>query len=448
MTPLNVRRKIILLLTGITALLGIVLGVRKYAGMPAPDFVLPAGGQPGVLGPLILDFQQAVAKEKVEPYLSVEPEVPGTWLWEFNRAVFWPAAALQPGQVYSVRLQRGASDSFGRTLKDSMSWPFTPRTASILYLGEAANSPEIWLSDGVQSQPVVLTDTDGRVLDFAPYPGGEHIVYSVQNEQGGADLWVIHRDGSGAQRLLDCGADACLQPAVAPDETVITFSRRTSIAPLGEIWMFDLTSGKSEPLYADRTIAGIQPNWSPRGHSLQFYDPEFSEIRVLDLHDDRVILIPTDQQAIGSWSRDEQTLLFTRAESSEIGLPIVRIYQADLGSGEISLLEAADLGAVDASRPIFSPDGQSLVMALRPLAGAQNKQLWLVQADGSGASPITDDPRASFAAYAWDPAGNRLVFQRLQLESSQSRPQVMLWNQIDGSISIVAEDGAWPQWLP
>ena len=79
MTPLTIRRKIILLLTGITTLLGIALAVRRYAGMPAPDFVLPAGGQPGVLGPLILDFQQAVAQEKVEPYLSVEPDVPGTW---------------------------------------------------------------------------------------------------------------------------------------------------------------------------------------------------------------------------------------------------------------------------------------------------------------------------------------------------------------------------------
>lgn len=48
MSPLNVRRKIILLLTGITVVLGTVLGVRKYAGMPAPDFVLPAGDKPGV----------------------------------------------------------------------------------------------------------------------------------------------------------------------------------------------------------------------------------------------------------------------------------------------------------------------------------------------------------------------------------------------------------------
>jgi len=35
MSQLNVRRKIILLLTGITVVLGTVLGVRKYAGMHA-----------------------------------------------------------------------------------------------------------------------------------------------------------------------------------------------------------------------------------------------------------------------------------------------------------------------------------------------------------------------------------------------------------------------------
>jgi len=86
--------------------------------------------------------------------------------------------------------------------------------------------------------------------------------------------------------------------------------------------------------------------------------------------------------------------------------------------------------------------------AIHALGKLTRSHARLVQADGSGASPITDDPRASFAAYRLGPAGGRLVFQRLQLESSQSRPQVMLWNQIDGSISIVAEDGAWPQWLP
>jgi len=128
-----------------------------------------------------------------------------------------------------------------------------------------------------------------------------------------------------------------------------------------------------------------------RGHSLQFYDPEFSEIRVLDLHDDRVILIPTDQQAIGSWSRDEQTLLFTRAESSEIGLPIVRIYQRIW----------AQVNFTAGTRPTWELWMPAVLFfhrmvnlwswQLRPLAGAQNKQLWLVQADGSGASPITDD---------------------------------------------------------
>ena len=248
--------------------------------------------------------------------------------------------------------------------------------------------------------------------------------------------------------MLDCGTDSCLQPSVAPDETAVLFSRQSQSFPQGEIWLIDLTTGKAEALYPDQQISGIDPNWSPQGRYLQFYDPDFAQIRVLDLTTNRVILIPTDQQAIGSWSPDGQNLLFTRAESSEIGLPYVRIYEAELATGDIQPLQEADLGQVDSSLPVYSPDGQSLIMAIRGLAGSPNKQLWLIPLNGDANQPITEDPGASFAGYKWDPNGNQLAFQRLQLQSSQSRPQVMVWLRESGELKIIAEDAARPQWLP
>ncbi|GAP14389.1 periplasmic component of the Tol biopolymer transport system [Longilinea arvoryzae] len=430
------------------AVIGIFFWLGSQVGMSKPEIRLPDGAEIGARGPLILEFHQAVTAADIEAHLHLEPAVEGKWTWEGNQTTFWPAGVFQAGQIYTLRLDRGVVDETGHRLKSDAVWSFRIRAASILYLGQATQAPEVWLADAAGNAAKQLSESGGRVQDMAGFPSGERVVYSATNDQAGVDLWLVNRDGADNHRLLDCGPDACVQPSVAPDESAITFSRRSPNAPLGEIWTFDLKTGESSALHTDQTISGIEPDWSPLGRYLQFYDPEYSQIRVLDLITNKVILIPTEQQAIGTWSPDGTKLLFTRAESSEIGVPFVRIYQADLESGDIQLVEAADLGQVDASRPIFTPDGNSLVIALRALVGSPNKQLWLVPLENGASQSITEDLTASFAAYSWDPNGRQLVFQRFQLESSQSTPQVMTWQKDDKAFQVIAEDAARPQWLP
>jgi Tol biopolymer transport system component len=441
------HRRFILILVVLMSL-GLVVWLYLAAGMPKPILKTSEDGQMGAYGPIILLFRSPVVASRVEDYLNLEPAVQGKWTWNGNQVLFRPETAFQIGTTYTLKLLKGASDETGRSLKADMTWSVSIRAPEIVYLGQTASMPEVWVADGSNNTQRQLTDTGGNVQDFAIYPNGDHVVYSVTNTRGGVDLWAVDRSGENQTKLLDCGNDSCLQPSVAPDETAIVFSRKSQTFPQGEIWLLDLTTAKADALYKDQQISGIDPNWSPHGSFLQFYDPDFAQIRVLDLLSNRVILIPTGQQAIGSWSPDGQTLLFTRAESSEIGLPYVRIYEANLVTGEIRPMQGMDLGQVDASLPVYSPDGQTLVMAVRGLAGSPNKQLWLIPLDGRPNQAITDDPGASFAAYRWDPNGNQLVFQRLQLQSSQSRPQVMTWLRESGEFKIVAEDAARPQWLP
>lgn len=442
------HRAAVFFLIVLAAVAGMLLWFNRSSGMQPPELVRPAGDSLGAFGPVVLKFRQPVNGTNVESNLRFEPAIEGNWTWEGNQASFRPTMSFQIGQTYTLRLLSGVADEQGRILSKDAIWTFTVRAAEVVYLGQVGSGLEVWLANPDTGEKYPLTSTGGKVQDFAGFPGGEQVVYSSENDSGGADLWLVDRLGKNARMLFDCGTDTCVQPTVALDETAITYSRRTNEVPQGEIWLFDLVTGKNEPLYADQAITGIEPNWSPQGRYLQFYDPEYAQLRVLDLINDRVILIPTNQEAVGSWSPDGQKILFTRAESSEFGPPFVKVYQADLSSGDISPVEISSLGQVDSSRPIFSPDGSSLVMALRGLAGSANKQLWLVALDGSNVQAITDDPAASFAAYAWDPDGTQLVFQRLQLETSQSRPQVMLWRKADGKMTVLAENAAWPQWLP
>ncbi len=440
--------RVLVVVLVLLAVAGGLVWFSSHAGMAKPEFKLAEGGQVGAFGPLVLEFRQPVTPGQVEAYLNLEPAVSGQWTWEQERATFRPERTFQVGQTYMLRLEAGATDETGRKLKTTAEWTFSIRSADIVYLGQATTRPELWLVDGTGKVVQPLTSTGGRVRDFAVFSGGEQVVYSAQNDQDGVDLWVVGRGGTNNRLLLACGADRCTQPSVAPDESAITFTRAGGRAPQGEIWTLDLVSGQSAALYPDQVISGMDPNWSPQGRYLQFYDPEYAQIRILDLTNNKIILVPTNQQGIGSWSPDGKRLLFTRAESSEIGLPFVRVYEVELETGDIRLLDSPDLGQVDSSLPIYSPDGTSLVIALRGLATSPNKQLWWFSLEDDASQAITADESASYAAYTWDPAGEWLAFQRLQLESSQSKPQVMVWQRASGSSIVLAEDAARPQWLP
>lgn len=445
---LRIDRRLLLSILILLSVVGISFWVGSQVGMSPPELLLPAERQIGALGPLVLEFHQNEAVGDVAAFLRLEPAVEGKWTSDGNQVTFRPVRAFLAGQTYTLRLEKGIRDASGRSLKSEAVWTFQVRAPQILYLGEATHAPEVWLADDSGNLGKPLSHTAGGVQDFAGFSSGERVVYAATNSQGGVDLWLVDRNGENERKVLDCGVDSCVQPAVAPDESAILFSRRSQSAALGEIWSYDLQTGESAALYTDSQISGIEPDWSPQGRYLQFYEPEFSRIRVLDLETNRVILIPTEQEMIGAWSPDGSRLLFTRAESTEIGVPFVRIYAADLATGDIHLVEASDHGQVDASLPVFTPDGKDLVIGLRGLVGSANKQLWLVPLDDRASQPITEDAGASFAAYSWDPNGRQLVFQRFQLESSQSTPQVMTWQRETKTFQVIAEDAAQPQWLP
>jgi Tol biopolymer transport system component len=62
-----------------------------------------------------------------------------------------------------------------------------------------------------------LTDSDGRVVDFAVSVDGRQIAYSLRNEEGGSDLYRMDSDGGGQARLIACGKDLCQQLAWSPN---------------------------------------------------------------------------------------------------------------------------------------------------------------------------------------------------------------------------------------
>jgi dipeptidyl aminopeptidase/acylaminoacyl peptidase len=100
------------------------------------------------------------------------------------------------------------------------------------------------------------------------------------------------------------------------------------------------------------------------------------------------------------------------------------------------------------SVPALSPDGQWIAVGLNFNDGPASNQLWLEKIDGTGAKAITTNQVFTQAAYHWDPTSAELVFQRLELGTSQARPEVVVWSRVTGKSTVIDQDAGLPEWLP
>lgn len=176
-------------------------------------------------------------------------------------------------------------------------------------------------ADGGGEHPLLAATS----LDYDPAwsPKGDWIAFT--SERGGsADLYRVHPDGSGLQRLTDSPAYDD-QAAFSPDEKQITFvSSRT--AGYANLWLLDISTGKQQALTTGEG-GDFRPAWSPDGQWIAFSSDRGSDLpsakgRWERLHVAGIFLIhpdgsglkrltPRDENFCGSpkWSADGKSLL-------------------------------------------------------------------------------------------------------------------------------------------
>jgi hypothetical protein len=178
---------------------------------------------------------------------------------------------------------------------------------------------------------------------------------------------------------------------------------------------------------------------------LQFYDPVYAQIRVLDLAEDKVILVPTNQQAIGDGHRMGKSYCSHAPKAARLDCHMCACMKSTWHRG-YPVIGGIRPWAGRFEFTVFSPDGETLVIALRGLAFS--KQTTLVGIPGrQRQSAITDDERASFAAYTWDSSGRNPGFSTLAVGKFAIQTSGETWQPANDTFTVVAEDAAWPQWL-
>jgi len=395
-----------------------------------------------------ITFSQEVTREIAEDAFTISPETPGETFWQDNSLWFRPLQAFNRNTEYFAHVEGEIETSSGQLISVDHTWNFTVREPDLLYFVPSDEGGEIWRASADGNEKKQLSFTDNKLFEFSPDPTGTSIAFTVQNDSGGHDLWLMDRDGEDQHLLLNCEKDVCSEPDWSMDRQTIAYSRelfqeQTNSYLPSQIWTVDIETGSTAQLYQSDWAFGHTPSFSPDGKHFASYDTTNRGIRILDMETSQESIVPSALPGSGDWSPEGTRIIFTDLAPAE-NEPFVQVFVLDLETNALNTVLDVGLSDTDFSQPRWSPDGESVAVSLRPVNASISKALWVLRLDGLVNRQITDDPTATFTAYEWDPWGDRLVYQRYDLGSSKT--SIWLWQS--GENKMIIDNGTRPKWLP
>lgn len=451
MQPDRFDRIVVNVIAGLLAAIALVWVGWRYFGV-APPHSGHADGLVSAYGPLVVEFDQPVDAESAQQQWSIEPAVTGEFRWKGTQLQFWPDWPLESAQTYQVKVAAGVQTDDGRQVRQDAQWSVQVRRAQLLFLSPSQDA-EIWVNDMDGGSSRQLTNTGGRVYDYAVDASGSFIVYAAQNAQGGASLWRIEREGGEADLLLDCGEDWCINPAIASRTGQLAYARRTAgITPgsapgIPRIWMMDLASGTTRQLYDNPAVSGSEPLFSADGAWLIFHDGLEQQLRLVQLSTEQEILLPSSAGKSAAWAPEGLAVYYNDVLVEE-SLAYGALYRFEPMTKQIDRLFADLAEPVNEGQAAFSPDGRWMLLARGEPQSNARRQLWLVDRQTDAMQPVTNDPLVSIGAYLWSPDSDQAAIQVLTFGTSNARPMIQVWQRTRHTFTTVAEDAAAAQWLP
>ena len=321
----------------------------------------------------------------------------------------------------------------------------------VLYLAPASGEPPaLWLMPLEGGSPRQVFAPPGGVLDYDIAPGGSYLAASVLDDAGSSDIWLVGTQGANPRRLTTCAPSSCSGVAYSPRGDVLAYERREpGAAPEApaRMWLYDLASGESAPLFEDERIQGYDPRFSPDGSQVALYDTASQSIRVTALDTGESSLIGSQLGEVGAFSPDGESLVFPdiRAVGRQY-FPELWLVRVDAPRRNTALRGEAQ----EDFAPAWSPDGGTIAFASRRIDRTEGfaSQLMLYDVESGTVEQLTDDTRYNQTAFVWHASGERLLVQRFELSGANAGPALWVYELATGEMRLLVEDAFAGQWTP
>ncbi|HJQ21818.1 MAG TPA: S9 family peptidase [Gemmatimonadaceae bacterium] len=263
----------------------------------------------------------------------------------------------------------------------------------------------IWISNADGSRAHQLVDGTGVKWS----PDGTRIAYIGKGEPSGQQIFVRWMDAEGATTQISHLTEAPSNLEWAPDGKSIAFNMNV---PTHDTWRIAMPQPPKGAKWTDPPKIVTRLNY--RSDRVGFTDDGYRH----------VFVIPSDggtarQITTGDWnhspptfSGDGKWVLFSSYREADADAAFRRshIYAANLQSGDIKALTS---GSGANSQPVVSPDGRTIAYmhadSADHSAWAESK-LWLMNADGSNARPVSGSLDRPISGLTWAPDNSGVYF--------------------------------------
>ncbi len=457
-------RRIVLALIGLFFVAGVVF--FYVWSQPRVMSVHPSDGTDPVpaASALRITFSHPMQADSLVGRLSIDPPVSGQTSWEEQTLVFTPDQPWPSGQLVTVRLAPGSRSAglLPLTLRQEMSWSFTVGHPLLLYLYPSEAAADLYLLDPRSGEIEQLTSGLGAVIDYSPDPSGEVIILNTSLGNGGSAIYRLQRASGDVQLLLECPEALCRYPRLSPRGDYVAYERTPLSANAPEVWLMPLPvvqdEGAISParpfLFGPPDHRTQQPHWSPDG-LLTYYDFTLSAFIVQDVQSRQVASFSSQTGIPGAWDPAGEVYVFPEIFIPPISenlagledITFSRLLQFHLDGSSQDLTGTDD---VEDSSPVFSPGGQVLAFARKYLDVARwtpGRQIWIMNADGAQARPLTGEPYHNHYDLAWSPDGAQLAYVRFNKDALIEPPELWMMNADGTGATRLVTSGYLPQWI-
>jgi len=191
---------------------------------------------------------------------------------------------------------------------------WSPDGTKVAYSGRGSETSvlNIFVLDLTTGETTQVTFEDADAVGAAYSPDGSSIVYNTARPLHQWGVRIVPATGGESRLLVGAGgAGEAGDGTLSPDGSLLAFGYSEQSQGNGtDIWISNADGSDPRPLVRGAPGYLLDPNWSPDGTRIAYFDDDFREVYVVDVATGTTTLVA--EGAVPSWL-DDHTLIVEKS---------------------------------------------------------------------------------------------------------------------------------------